>query len=88
MAKSSDRFYLGRVYDSKKGEITSDPMMYDPDADVILMLFRMGYKVQELPVTMLPNPTGESMHRGIFRLMYYFFKMCLSFFVTLLREKR
>lgn len=59
-----------------------------PDADVILMLFRMGHKVKEVPVTMLPNPTGKSMHRGIFRLMYYFFKMCLSFFVTLLREKK
>ena len=58
-----------------------------PDADVILMLFRMGYRVREVPVTMIPNPLGKSMHRGIFRLMYYFFKMCLSFFVTLLREK-
>ena len=59
-----------------------------PDADVILMLYRMGYRVQEVPVTMMPNPLGKSMHRGIFRLMYYFFKMCLSFFVTLLREKK
>lgn len=59
-----------------------------PDADVILMLYRMGYRVKEVPVTMMPNPLGKSMHRGLFRLMYYFFKMCLSFFVTLLREKK
>ena len=59
-----------------------------PDADVILMLFRVGYRIREVPVSMMQNPAGKSMHRGIFRLMYYFFKMCLSFFVTLLREKK
>jgi len=31
MIKQTDRFYLGRIFDSKKGEITSDPLMYDPD---------------------------------------------------------
>jgi len=31
MAKSNDRFYLGRIFDPKKGEITSDSLMYDPD---------------------------------------------------------
>lgn len=31
MAKSNDHFYLGRIFNSKKSEITSDPLMYDPD---------------------------------------------------------
>ena len=31
MAKSNDHFYLGRLFDPKKAEITSDPLMYDPD---------------------------------------------------------
>ena len=31
MAKSSDRFYLGRIFDAQKGEVTQDPLMYDPD---------------------------------------------------------
>ena len=31
MAKDSDRFYLGRIFDPKKGEVTADPLMYDPD---------------------------------------------------------
>ncbi len=31
MAKTSDRFYLGRIFDPKKGEVTSSPLMYDPD---------------------------------------------------------
>ena len=70
-------------------EFTKDLFPTDyPDADVILMLFRMGYRVKEVPVAMMQNPEGRSMHRGVFRLSYYFFKMCLSFLVTLLREKR
>jgi len=31
MTKQTDRFYLGRIFDSKKREVTSDPLMYDPD---------------------------------------------------------
>ena len=31
MAKDSDHFYLGRIFDPKKGEVTADPLMYDPD---------------------------------------------------------
>ncbi|TFG50204.1 MAG: hypothetical protein E4H33_00630, partial [Anaerolineales bacterium] len=31
MTKPADRFYLGRIFDSKKGETTPDPLMYDPD---------------------------------------------------------
>ncbi len=31
MPNTSDRFYLGRMYDPKKREITSDPLLYDPD---------------------------------------------------------
>ena len=31
MAKDSERFYLGRIFDPKKGEVTADPLMYDPD---------------------------------------------------------
>jgi hypothetical protein len=31
MAKRSDRFYLGRLFDLKKGEVTADPLTYDPD---------------------------------------------------------
>lgn len=31
MTKQTDRFYLGRIFDSKKREVTLDPLMYDPD---------------------------------------------------------
>jgi len=31
MADTSKHFYLGRIYDPKKGEITQVPLLYDPD---------------------------------------------------------
>ncbi|MCJ7715533.1 MAG: DUF87 domain-containing protein, partial [Anaerolineales bacterium] len=31
MTKHADRFYLGRIFDAKTREVTSDPLMYDPD---------------------------------------------------------
>ncbi len=57
-----------------------------PDADFIIMLHRCGFKLREIPVTMLPSPGNKSMHRG-HKTVYYVFKMFLSIFVTLLRQK-
>jgi hypothetical protein len=31
MSNKSDRFYLGRIYDPKEGEITPEALLYDPD---------------------------------------------------------
>ena len=58
-----------------------------PDANVIIMLHHMGFTLKEIPVVMLPNPRGRSMHQGIFTIMYYFFKMFLFFIIALIREK-
>lgn len=57
-----------------------------PDADVLILLYRAGFKVEEQPVAMRASPTGKSMHSGIVRPMFYVFKMFLSILVTLLRE--
>lgn len=57
-----------------------------PDADVLILLYRAGFKVEEQAVAMKPSPTGKSMHSGILRPMFYVFKMLLSILVTLLRE--
>ena len=66
---------------------TRDTFPYDyPDANVIIMLHRSGFNVMEIPVEMIPNPDGRSMHRGIFNISYYIFKMFLSIFVTLIRK--
>jgi glycosyltransferase involved in cell wall biosynthesis len=68
--------------------LTEDGFPHDyPDANIIIVLHRMGFKMAELPVTMLPNPEGRSMHRGIFKISHYFFKVFLAIFITLLRKK-
>jgi glycosyltransferase involved in cell wall biosynthesis len=67
---------------------TADDFPNDyPDANTIIVLHRTGFKIAELPVTMVPNPEGRYMHRGIFKVSYYLFKVFLSIFISLLRKK-
>jgi glycosyltransferase involved in cell wall biosynthesis len=67
--------------------LTNDTFPCDyPDANVIIMLHRAGFKIREIPVEMMPNPDGRSMHQGFLTICYYFFKMFLSIFVTLIRK--
>jgi glycosyltransferase involved in cell wall biosynthesis len=68
------RFFCSQVY----------PTDY-PDADILILLHRTGYRVREVPVQMRPSP-GQSMHSGHHSL-YYVYKMLLSIFVTLLRPR-
>ena len=49
-----------------------------PDADVIIMLDRMGFKIKEVPVTMRPSKSGKSMHAGLIKPIYYIAKMSVS----------
>ena len=58
-----------------------------PDADMLIMLHRTGFRLTEVPVRMFENSEGKSMHSG-FKPLYYMFKMLLSICVTLLRETR
>ncbi len=58
-----------------------------PDTNIIIMLHRKGFRIKEIPVTMVPSPAGRSMHQGISTKIYYFFKIFLSIFIVLLREK-
>ncbi len=73
-----------------RGEIASlfsrdvFPVDY-PDADILILLHRTGYRVRELPVQMRPSP-GASMHSSQ-NTPYYVYKMLLSIFVTLLRPR-
>ncbi|HOG82074.1 MAG: Undecaprenyl-phosphate mannosyltransferase [Deltaproteobacteria bacterium ADurb.Bin022] len=67
---------------------TADSYPWDyPDANVLIDLLRRGFRIAELPVAMAPNPEGRSMHRGIFRISYYFFNMFFSILVILMRRK-
>jgi hypothetical protein len=56
-----------------------------PDADVLIMLHRMGFRIQEVPVAMHQNGSNQYMHRGMVSF-YYVFKMLLSIFVDSLRK--
>jgi glycosyltransferase involved in cell wall biosynthesis len=66
------RFFCSDVY----------PADY-PDADILILLHRSGFRVAEVGVQMR-MPTGKSMHSG-HRSLYYVYKMLLSILVTLLR---
>lgn len=68
------RFFCSQVY----------PTDY-PDADILILLHRTGFRVREVPVQMRPSP-GQSMHTG-HSTPYYVYKMLLSIFVTLLRPR-
>jgi len=57
-----------------------------PDADFLLTLHRAGYKMVEIPITVLPRTGGNSQHNG-FKPVYYIIKMFLSIFIILLRNK-
>ena len=57
-----------------------------PDADMLLTLHRAGFRIEEAAVRMYASVSGKSMHSGL-KPLYYMFKMLLSIFVTLLRQK-
>ncbi len=56
-----------------------------PDADMLVLLQRMGFRIQEIPVKMYPNPE-KSMHSGLLRPIYYVFKVTLSLMITRIRR--
>jgi len=58
-----------------------------PDADMLLTLHRAGFRIREVPARMHASSSGKSMHSG-WKPLYYMFKMLLSIFVTLLRERQ
>ncbi len=57
-----------------------------PDADAIILLAFRGFRLREVPVVMKPRLAGTSMHSG-FSTVIYVFKMFLSIFVVILRER-
>jgi glycosyltransferase involved in cell wall biosynthesis len=66
--------------------VSSDKFPWDyPDADVIIMLHRAGFRIKEVPVRMFENQGRKSMHSG-WKPIYYVFKMFLSIMVTLMRK--
>ncbi|MBF0180318.1 MAG: glycosyltransferase family 2 protein [Magnetococcales bacterium] len=54
-----------------------------PDANILMLLHRQGFRVREVPVRMHASQTG-SMHSGLLRPAYYMIRMTLSFFIAML----
>jgi glycosyltransferase involved in cell wall biosynthesis len=73
MRQSVAQFFCTEVY----------PTDY-PDADILILLHRSGFRIGEVGVQMR-MPTAKSMHSG-HRSLYYVYKMSLSILVTLLRR--
>ncbi|HAT50708.1 MAG: glycosyltransferase family 2 protein [Nitrospirae bacterium] len=54
-----------------------------PDANILMLLHRKGFRVIDVPVRMFPSASG-SMHSGFYRSFYYVIKMTFSLFMSLL----
>lgn len=73
-----------RVYQRYAG--MSDYPDY-PDANLIIEMLLLGYKIKEVPVLMRERIYGESMHSGIFEAFSYMIRMMYSILVILLKYK-
>jgi hypothetical protein len=57
-----------------------------PDADLLILTHRHGFRIREVAVEMRPRTRGvATLHRGM-QPLYYVIKMCLSILVILLRR--
>ncbi len=56
-----------------------------PDADMIITLHRMGFRIKEVPVRMYISE-GASMHGGIIKPLYYIYKMSIAMLIARFRS--
>jgi len=57
-----------------------------PDADTLINMILLNYRVKEIPAHIKNRNSGKSMHTGI-KTAFYFIKMLVSILVVLLRKK-
>jgi hypothetical protein len=66
--------------------LTTDEFPVDfPDADLLLFLSKKNFVIAETAAVMRKNETGRSMHSGLFKPMFYLYKMLLSILMVELR---
>ena len=58
-----------------------------PDANLIIEMILLGYRIEEISVNMREREHGESMHAGILEPFFYMFRMMYSIFVILVKYK-
>ena len=57
-----------------------------PDANMLMQMLLLGFKIREIPAVMHTRTEGESMHSGL-KPIIYMFRMTLSMLSVLIREK-
>jgi len=70
------KFYTSEIYPSDF-----------PDADVIIVTSRMGYRIKEVPAIMHKSMNKKSMHNSL-KPCYYVFKMLLSISAGLFKKRQ
>lgn len=58
-----------------------------PDANVLLLMSLLGYRIKEIPAVMYARESGTSMHSGL-KPIFYMLVMNLCIFNVILRVKR
>ena len=57
-----------------------------PDANMIMQMLLLGFRVREIPAVMHARTEGESMHSGL-KPIIYMFRMTISIIAVWIREK-
>lgn len=57
-----------------------------PDANMLIQMLLLGFKVEEIPAVMHHRDSGESMHSGL-KPLFYMFRMCFSIIGVIFRVK-
>ena len=59
-----------------------------PDANLVIEMLLLGYKIEEVPVKMRLREVGESMHGGIIKPIKYMINMFYTIFFILITHKK
>ncbi len=58
-----------------------------PDANMIIQMVLLGFRVMEIPSVMHARDTGKSMHSGLFKPIFYMLIMTVSILTVAWRER-
>lgn len=59
-----------------------------PDANLVIQMLLLGYKIEEVPVKMRLREAGESMHGGILKPIKYMINMFYTIFFILITYRK
>lgn len=59
-----------------------------PDANLVIEMLLLGYKIKEVPVKMRLREVGESMHGGIIKPIKYMINMFYTIIFVVIKTPR